>query len=168
MAEASEIFEQCQKRLAKERKKNFRKRQNAHNIKHSEITHHDLERIYQLCFHCDAKFWLQEKDHKSSRIFSIFIMCCSNEKIYLPSLLKPLLYLLNLYTLTASDTILFRKNIRAYNNILACISLDANIDKNFQKPDVSNFQIHGQVYHQIGPLLPEEDYSFYLCSTLYL
>ena len=66
-----------------------------------------------------------------------------------------LLYLLNLYTSSASDAISFRKNIRCYNNILACTSLGANIDT-FQGQGVSNFRIHGQVYHRIGPLLPEE------------
>ncbi len=93
----------------------------------------------QLYFHYDAKFWLQEKDHKNSQIFSTFMIYCLNRKVHLLPLLEPLPYLLNLYTLTASDAVLFHKNIRTYNNILVYISLNTNIDKNFQKPDISNF-----------------------------
>ncbi|GET04345.1 hypothetical protein GLOIN_2v1464680 [Rhizophagus clarus] len=46
--------------------------------------------------------------------------------------------------------------IRAYNRIFACSSLGANIDESFQDQGVSNFKIHGQIYHRIGSLLPDE------------
>ncbi len=66
-------------------------------------------------------------------------MCYANSKIHLLPLLKPLLYLLNLYTSSASDADSFHKNIRAYNNIFTCISFDANINKEFHSHNVSNF-----------------------------
>src|SRR5204863_8696006 len=81
--------------------------------------------------------------------------CCAHGKVLLPRLIEPPPYLLNLYTSSESDAISFRKNIRCYNNILACTSFGANIEK-FQGQGVSNFRTHGQVYHRIGPLLPEE------------
>jgi len=56
MAEANETSKQRQKRLAKEKKKNFRKRQKVYNIECSEIICHDLKRMNQLCFYYDAKF----------------------------------------------------------------------------------------------------------------
>ena len=64
--------------------------------------------------------------------------------------------MLYIYTSPNSDATLFRKNIRGYNNILACTSFGANINKKFQGKGISNFQIHGQVYYCIGPLLPND------------
>ena len=113
----------------------------------------------QRCHHYDAKFWLQEKDHKSNCTFPILMTCCANGKIRLPPLLESLLYLLNLYTSSASNADSFHKKIRAYNNIFACTSFGANIDREFQGRGVFNFQIHGQVYHRISLLLPEEGHS---------
>ncbi|PKY59706.1 hypothetical protein RhiirA4_482684 [Rhizophagus irregularis] len=45
---------------------------------------------------------------------------------------------------------------RAYNGILACSSFGASIDESFQGQGVSNFKIHGQIYHRIGSLMPDE------------
>ncbi len=141
MAETSKSSDQYGKRLARERKNNSRKRQKINNTErrvHSEVCH-DLGKINQLCLHCDTKFWLQEKDHKSSQASLTFTIYYSNRKVRLLPLLEFLSYLLNLYTLSASDANLFRKNIRTYNNILACTSFSANIDKKFQRRDISNF-----------------------------
>ncbi|RIA79292.1 hypothetical protein C1645_841042 [Glomus cerebriforme] len=63
---------------------------------------------------------------------------------------------------TDFDAISFRKNIRAYNGILACSSFGANIDGSFQGQGVSNFKIHGQIYHRIGSLLPDEELAVYV------
>ncbi|PKK55234.1 hypothetical protein RhiirC2_802998 [Rhizophagus irregularis] len=43
-----------------------------------------------------------------------------------------------------------------YNGILACFSFGANIDESFQGQGVSNFKIHGQIYHRIGSLMLNE------------
>ena len=84
-----------------------------------------------------------------------FAVCCAGGKVSLPPLLKPPPYLLNLYTSPDSDAVSFRKNIRGYNNLLACASFGAKISKEFQGKGISNFRIHGQIYHCIGSLLPE-------------
>ncbi|RIA89653.1 hypothetical protein C1645_824534 [Glomus cerebriforme] len=110
----------------------------------------------QMCLHCDAKFWLCEKNQNSSLSSPRFAMCCAGGKVHLPPVLDPPPYLLDLYTLSHSDAISFRKNIRAYNGILACSSFGTNIDESFQGQGVSNFKIHGQIYHHIGTLLPDE------------
>jgi len=89
MFERNETSEQRQKRLARERKANSRKKQK--NVNTVKVTHHDFGRMDQRCHHCDAKFWLQEKDHKSNRTSPILMMCCANGKICLPPLLKPLI-----------------------------------------------------------------------------
>src|SRR6266498_1215478 len=158
--EAVETPELRRKRLAKERQARFRKSDNSNKRRMDElecITRHDLGRIDQICIHCGAKFWMAEKDHSSNRTSPTFSICCAHGKVLLPPLTEPPSYLLNLYTSSTSDAISFRKNIRRYNNVLACTSFGANIDT-FQGQGVSNFRIHGQVYHRIGPLLPEEGY----------
>ncbi len=98
---------------------------------------------------------MEEKDHSSNRTSPTFSVCCVHDKVLLPPLTEPLSYLLNLYTSSESNAISFHKNIRRFNNVLACTSLGANIDI-FQGQGVSDFHIHGQVYHQISLLLPEE------------
>ncbi|CAG8779155.1 16645_t:CDS:2, partial [Acaulospora morrowiae] len=95
------------------------------------------------------------QDYNSSRESPTFAICCAHGKVCLQPLSKPPSYLLDLYTLTGSDADSFCKNIRGYNNILACMLFGANINK-FQGREVSNFQIHGQVYHHIGSLLPAD------------
>jgi len=92
---------------------------------------------------------LSEKEQNSSK----FAMCCSDGKVYLPPVLDLPPYLLDLYTSSYPDALRFRKNVRAYNFLLACSSLGAKIDKSFQGQGVSNFKIHGQLYHHIGSLL---------------
>ena len=42
------------------------------------IVRHDLGRMNQTCTHCDAKFWLSEKDQKSTHTSPTFVMCCPN------------------------------------------------------------------------------------------
>jgi hypothetical protein len=59
-------------------------------------------------------------------------MCCAGGKVRLPPVLDPPPYLLDLYTSSHSEAISFRKNIRAYNGILAYSSFGANIDESFQ------------------------------------
>lgn len=110
----------------------------------------------QICIHCGAKFWIEEKTYNNTKNSWAFTKCCAGGKVKLPPLLKPPSYLLNLYISSNPNANSFCKNIRAYNNILACTSFGANIDEEFQNQSVSNFRIHVQVYHCIGSLLPED------------
>jgi hypothetical protein len=110
----------------------------------------------QTCLLCGARFWLCEKDQNSNLSFPKFAMCYASGKVCLPPVLDPPPYLLDLYTSLHSDAISFRKNIRAYNGILACSSFGAKIDESFQGQGVSKFKIHGQIYHRVGSLLPDE------------
>ncbi|GBB84444.1 hypothetical protein RclHR1_01100036 [Rhizophagus clarus] len=159
--EAYEAPDLRQKKLAKERQVQFRKSNNNERRISDELESillHDLGQIDQICVHCGAKFWMEERDHSSNRASPTFSICCAHGKVLLPPLAEPPLYLLNLYTSSESDAISFRKNIRHYNSVLACTSFGANIDT-FQGQGISNFCIHGQVYHQIGSLLPEEGHQ---------
>ncbi|PKY52677.1 hypothetical protein RhiirA4_326788, partial [Rhizophagus irregularis] len=151
------MTDQCRKRLNKERQSHYRKKQKINY--NAGIKRYELGRMDQMCIHCGGKFWINERNQKSSQASPSFTICCAGGKVNLPPLLKPPSYLLDLYTLPGPIPNSFRKNIRAYNNLLACTSFGANIDERFQRQGISNFQIHGQVYHRIGSLLPEVGHS---------
>jgi hypothetical protein len=133
-----------------------RERVGCHRQRRFEGRHFDLGNMDQTCLHCDARFWLCEKDQNSSLSSPKFAMCCMGGKIHLPPVLDPPSYLLDLYTSSHSEVISFCKNIRTYNGILICSSFGANIDKSFRGQGVSNFKIHGQIYYHIGSLMLEE------------
>jgi len=148
----SEISNDRQRRLNQERQSNYRRR---HSNNSTDIRL-DLGRMNQVCIHCGSKFWMNEKDQRSTYISPTFTICCAGGKVNLPSLLEPPPYLIELYTSSGSVANSFRKNIRGYNSLLACTSFGANVNDEFRGRGVSNFSIHGQVYHLIGQLLPEE------------
>ena len=110
----------------------------------------------QICLFCGAKFWIEERDCNSNLTSPTFAICCAGGKVKLPPLLTPPPYLMNLYTSLDSEANTFRRNLRSYNSLLACTSFGADINEEFQRSGVSNFTIHGQVYHFIGSLLPNE------------
>jgi len=165
MSSEQETHEIRRKRLANERKSRSRKRQNnganskriTRELEYTDnrIICHELGRMNQTCVHCGAKFWMEEKNQNSSLASPTFLTCCALGKVRLPRLIELPPYLVNLYTSSESDAISFRKNIRRYNNVLACTSLGANIDV-IPGQGISDFRIHGQVYHLISSLLPEE------------
>lgn len=109
----------------------------------------------QTCIYCGAKFWMEEKNRNSSLASPAFSICYAHGKVRLAPLIVPPPYLLNLYTSSDSDAVSFRKNIRRYNNVLACTSFGADINV-IAGQGISDFRIHGQVYHRISSLLPED------------
>ncbi|CAG8666840.1 12274_t:CDS:2, partial [Dentiscutata erythropus] len=94
---------------------------------YDKIKHHDMGRMDQTCQHCKARFWMIEKDKNSGYAAPRFPLCCANSKVQLSPLLEHLLYLLNLYTSTNSDTVEFCKYARDYNSALACISFAPDV-----------------------------------------
>lgn len=111
-----------------------------------------------LCEHCNALMWYNERINKRRNcIPPKFSMCCMHGKIELPP--PPVLpqVLLDLLFRGDSESINFIENIRAYNSMFAFTSMDGEIDasvNNGRGPFV--FRFHGQNFHQIGSLLPEE------------
>ncbi len=162
---ASETPEIRRKRLVNERKTRSRKRQKAgtsskrkmHELECTDngISCYKLGRMNQTCIHCGAKFWMKEKNRNSSLASPAFSTCCAHGKVHLPRLIDLLPYLLNLYTSSDSDAVSFRKNIRRYNNVLTYTSFGADINV-IPGQGISDFCIHGQVYHRISSLLPED------------
>ena len=108
----SEMHEQRRKRLKSERQAAYKKRQKTkHN---TSIKRHELGRMDQVCIHCGAKFWIEERTHDNVKNSQAFTKCCAGGKVSLSPLLEPPLYLLNLYTSLNSDAVSFHKNVRGY------------------------------------------------------
>ncbi|CAI2197384.1 19421_t:CDS:1, partial [Funneliformis geosporum] len=63
----------------------------------------------------------------------------------------------------------FVTHIRAYNQVLAFISLGVNLDKEFAnaKKGVYTFRIQGALYHQIGGLIPKYNDEKPLFAQIY-
>lgn len=86
-------------------------------------------------------------------------LCCASGKISLPPLNPPPEPLKTLLAGTTSQSKLFLRKIRKFNSCFQMTSFRAtkivdNVDgRNFE----STFTIQGQVYHQIGSLLPMPD-----------
>lgn len=160
------MYEQRKKRLNSERQAIYKKKQKINRRTNLNSTinrqsntstkRHELGRMDQICVHCGAKFWMEEKDQCSSQTSPSFSVCCVGGKVRLPPLLKPPSYLMDLYTSLNSEANTFCRNTRSYNSLLACTSFGADVNEEFQRNGVSNFSVHGQVYHFIGSLLPNE------------
>ncbi|KAJ1273706.1 hypothetical protein BS78_05G005300 [Paspalum vaginatum] len=110
------------------------------------------------CKHCNALLWYEERLRpKVSTKKPAFGMCCNQGKIRLPPLKKPPQYLDNLLNGEGKDSKNFRENIRTYNSMFSFTSTGGIVDReinNGHGPYV--FRLHGQNYHHIGTLIPEE------------
>ncbi|CDY47315.1 BnaAnng08890D [Brassica napus] len=124
----------------------------------NQISYEDYGDATWLCEHCNALMWYNERINKRRNcIPPKFSMCCMHGKIELPP--PPVLpqVLLDLLFRGDSESINFIENIRAYNSMFAFTSMGGEIDasvNNGRGPFV--FRLHGQNFHQIGSLLPEE------------
>ena len=56
----SETTEQRKRRLRRGHQATYRKRQKTNQD--SAIKHHELGRMDQICVHCGAKFWIEERE----------------------------------------------------------------------------------------------------------
>ncbi|CAG8581628.1 14065_t:CDS:2 [Cetraspora pellucida] len=110
----------------------------------SGLLHYNLGRMSYSCVYCGALKWLDEQ--------------CSNSpkrKAMLPSLQEPPPLLKAYLTENNARSCEFRNNIRVYNSALAFTSVGAKIDECITRTRGSySFCIHGEMYHQIGSLIP--------------
>ncbi|XP_076299348.1 uncharacterized protein LOC143218189 [Lasioglossum baleicum] len=114
----------------------------------SHEMHHDVAigPMTNLCFHCHALKFKKESPG----------MCCSNGKINLPPLVEVPEPLLTYVAGVTRESKHFLQHIRKYNSCFQMTSFGAtNIVRysNF----MPTFKVQGQVYHQIGSLLPVTD-----------
>ena len=122
----------------------------------------DMNRMDKSCQHCSAKYWLCEKTSgKAGDPQSLkFNHCCSDGKEVLPKMgdLRQVPELLQLFNGNDNSSRDFRDNIRAYNSLLSFTSCGAKVDESLMvdRTGVFTYRIHGEMYHLIGSLLPEE------------
>jgi hypothetical protein len=122
-----------------------------------ELRRHTLGNMTYKCSKCGAMMWLDERINKSTRLPE-FSTCCAKGKVILPSLQELPPPLNTLLTETDPRSCTFRKNIRMYNSALSFTSIGAKIDQHITGTSgIYTFRIHGEMYHRIGPLLPDSE-----------
>lgn len=111
------------------------------------------------CEYCGAFFWFDERlksYYKPRR--PKYSLCCMQGKIKLPRMKKPPQVFYDLLRGDTPKSNHFIKNIRSYNSMFAFTSMGGKIDN---MPNQGNsppiFKLHGQNYHKIGSLLPNND-----------
>lgn len=97
-----------------------------------------------ICPHCSAKKFEHESLH----------FCCGNGSVKLATNeYPPALY--RLLTSDEEDALHFRQYIRLYNNLFAFSSLGGRYDGSIHK-GIYVFKLHGQIYHNLPDLIPDE------------
>ena len=71
------MTEQRKRKLKRENQSRYRKKQKTkpgsgvnlleRQQQYANVWRHELGRMDQICIHCGAKFWIDEKDHNSSQ-----------------------------------------------------------------------------------------------------
>ncbi|CAG8853238.1 5621_t:CDS:2, partial [Gigaspora margarita] len=122
------------------------------------VSRHYLGEMNAICVNCKALMWIDERISTSSRTNPKFSLCCSNNRVQLPPLIDPPE---PLYTLLFGSDLRskhFQEMIRAYNTALSFASMGAQIDEQVTgTKGIYAFRIHGEIYHNIGSLLPHDN-----------
>ncbi|PWA58300.1 helitron helicase-like domain-containing protein [Artemisia annua] len=105
----------------------------------------------EVCKHCKAFFWYDERVKKSNRNRPEYHRCCNNGKVILETTKESPPYIKELF-----QDRHFMENIRAYNQMFAMTSLGVELDDSINRgrgPYV--FKVSGKIYHWIGSMCPE-------------
>ncbi|CAG8493504.1 1602_t:CDS:2 [Acaulospora morrowiae] len=130
----------------------------------NSIQLHDLGSMDINCVNCGALHWKNERVAGTVQA-PIFSTCCAKDKVHLPSLTPTPPGLLALLTEDHARARDFRNKIHMYNSALAFTSMGAKIDERVAGTSgVYTFRIHGEMYHQIGTLLPENQANPLFCQ----
>lgn len=161
-ARASETQEQREARRIAERSRAVRTRRTMHADLNLGAFHYDANYDYSLhpsviigpmdkvCPHCKAMKFKNETPG----------MCCASGKTDLPQLQPPLEPLMTLLSGVGANSKHFLSKIRKYNACFQMTSFGA--DKIHHDAFMPTFRIQGQIYHQLGALLPlpSEEHKF--------
>ncbi|PWA63137.1 hypothetical protein CTI12_AA357350 [Artemisia annua] len=116
-------------------------------------TYVPLGKCDQVCRHCKALFWYDERTKgRNSRYVDCF-RCCNNGKVVLPPTKECPQYIKRLF-----EDRQFMENVRAYNQMFAMTSLGAEVEDAINRgrgPYV--FKVSGKIYHWIGSMCPASD-----------
>lgn len=117
--------------------------------------------IYK-CSYCGAMMWYAERINKRRNQRNPMVsLCCLQGTVQLPLLKDPPDLIKELLSKDDALSRHFRENIRAYNMLFSFTSLGGKVDRSLPKgKGPKMFQLHGQNYHRIGSMKPEEgDYA---------
>lgn len=125
----------------------------------ADIVVYDAGPMDLECPHCHALFWDTEKQSRSTQTRIVYGRCCNHGKIKLQMLRDVPDPLLRLFAGNTPEARHFRENIRRYNAAFAFTSMFSNIDQNVtgtgRRGGPYTFRIHGELYHRMGPLEPQ-------------
>ena len=132
---------------------------------HPQFGRHNLGAMDQLCRHCGARHFIQERVNNSSRANPQFGSCCLHGKVSLPALREPPEPLHSLYTGDNQQARSFRTRIRGYNCALQLASTSLTErgnqhhgdEQQHQQPEggISALHVNGRLYHRLGPVHPD-------------
>ncbi|XP_074318033.1 uncharacterized protein LOC141654817 [Silene latifolia] len=108
-----------------------------------------------VCVKCNAQKFAYETP----------FFCCANGAIQLPTNAYPPT-LVRLYTSPDEDAVHFRAYARMYNNLFAFSSIGGNYAASTLK-GIYVFTLHGQIYHHVPTLLPNDGRPKYLQLYFY-
>ena len=108
------------------------------------------------CSHCNALHWPTERVRTSGLNSPNFEKCCKMGIVPLTPFQDPPRVLQRLLEGEGPHEMDFRKHIRRYNAALTFTSMGYTADTRVAAQRGPNsFQVHGEVYHIQGPLVPE-------------
>ncbi|GJV34720.1 ATP-dependent DNA helicase PIF1-like protein [Tanacetum coccineum] len=122
------------------------------------VTYHNIGPPSHECRNCHANMLYKERKEKSkTAVNPTFSLCCQGGKVLLPTFNDtppPLNSLLDYNHLAISK---FQDQIRVYNSMFCFTSFGAKIDHSINTGRaLYTFRISGQIYHQMGSLIPNE------------
>ena len=121
---------------------------------HRQVLPHYLGSLDHECPYCHALHWVAEAVRPDE-----YGQCCLHGKVYVPFLPRPPNDLYMLYCSNDRRGRSFRTHIRQYNKAFAFTSTGGpgHIDGSmFDGRGPPSYKIQGELYHQLGPLQPEE------------
>ncbi|KAH9042406.1 hypothetical protein EDB84DRAFT_1576635 [Lactarius hengduanensis] len=135
-----------------------------------EINAHYLGRMDSECRFCCALHWVAERRVGSPVSNPQYGSCCLRGKVQIDFVARLPDVLYGLYSSDSAQAKEFRLHLRRYNKVFAFTStggsgrLDGTM---FNGRGPPSYKIQGEVFHQIGPLSPEENQAP-LYSQLYI
>lgn len=133
-------------------------------LRENQVSLHLLAPIDNACIFCGALFWTEERNTRG-----MYTKCCDLNRIRLPSMAEPHLYLnelLSLEELYGGSG--FLKNSLTFNQALSFSSISAEYNDEITRARLGSgftvdrgttIHISGSVYHRLGPILPTPNTS---------
>jgi flagellar biosynthesis GTPase FlhF len=138
------------RRQAKRQKSFHMQQPDANNQQAVVVEEHDIGSMCNNCEYCIARYWGQELNTSKK-----YTKCCHDGKVTLDPLSETPTLLTELLMGNTPEANNYREYIREYNSAMAFASMGADI-KSPPGNGPHCFRIHGQIYHLVSPLYPNE------------